>query len=426
VAAPIASPPAPAPKKPTPSPTRRLNNLGGVTSSRQAPLGRRGGFIAVAYAFAVTMLGTTLPTPLYGIYRGELGFSELMITVIFATYAVGVIAALLLFGRLSDQIGRRGALLPGLALSAASAVAFLLAQGLAPLLLGRVLSGLSAGIFTGTATATLVDLADPERKGRATLVATIANMGGLGCGPLLAGLVAQWSGSPLKLPFWIDLVLIAVAVVAVWATPEPVEHRTRPSLRPQALHVPPEIRATFVRAALAGFAGFAVLGLFTAVVPAFLGEVLSVTSHAVVGLVVFSAFAASAAGQLSLGTLVPEDRALSGGCVGLIAGMALLALGLAVSSLALLEIGGLIAGFGQGLSFRSGLAAVNSQSPPERRAEVASSFFVVAYVAISIPVVGVGLLAEATSLRAAGLVFAAVVVALAATVLALLTREPAT
>jgi len=90
---------------------------------------------AVAFALAVAMLGTTLPTPLYGLYRERFGFSELMITVIFATYAAGVIASLLLFGRLSDQIGRRRVLLPGLALSALSAVA-LLADGLALLLVG--------------------------------------------------------------------------------------------------------------------------------------------------------------------------------------------------------------------------------------------------------------------------------------------------
>jgi MFS family permease len=144
-------------------------------------LGRRAGLASVAFALAVAMLGTTLPTPLYDLYRQRFGFSELMITVIFATYAAGVIASLLLFGRLSDQIGRRRMLLPGLALAALSAVAFLIADGLALLIVGRVLSGLSAGIFTGTATATLVDLAAPERRARATLVATIANMGGLGC-----------------------------------------------------------------------------------------------------------------------------------------------------------------------------------------------------------------------------------------------------
>ena len=70
-------------------------------------LGRRFGFAAAAFALAIGMLGTTLPTSLYPLYRQRFGFSELMITVIFATYAVGVIASLLLFGRLSDQIGRR-------------------------------------------------------------------------------------------------------------------------------------------------------------------------------------------------------------------------------------------------------------------------------------------------------------------------------
>src|SRR5438094_3599386 len=122
-------------------------------------LGRRGGFAVVSFALAVAMLSTTLPTPLYALYRERFGFSELMITVVFATYAAGVIASLLLFGRLSDQIGRRRVLLPGLALSALSAVAFLLADGLTLLIVGRVLSGLSAGIFTGPAAATLVDLA---------------------------------------------------------------------------------------------------------------------------------------------------------------------------------------------------------------------------------------------------------------------------
>jgi MFS family permease len=394
-----------------------------VIGARQARLGRRAGFVIAAYAFAVTMLGTTLPTPLYGLYQAEFGFSQLMITVIFATYAGGVIAALLLFGRLSDEIGRRGALLPGLALSALSAVAFLLAQGLAPLLIGRVLSGLSAGIFTGTATATLLDLAAPEGRTRATLVATIANMGGLGCGPLLAGLIAEWSGSPLQVPFWVDLALLVPAAIGVWLMPEPVARKAHPRLRPQGLHVPPEIRAIFIRSSLAAFAGFAVLGLFTAVAPAFLAQILGVTSHAVIGLVVFSVFAASAAGQLALNTIVPDRRALPYGCALLIAGMVTLALGLADSSLPLLEIGGLLAGFGQGLSFRSGLGAVNASSPADKRAEVASSFFVVAYVAISIPVVGVGLLAETAGLRSAGLIFAGVVAALSAVVLLLLARE---
>jgi MFS family permease len=393
-----------------------------VPSGGRPRLGRNAAFTLTAYAFVVTMLGTTLPTPLYPLYRVRFGFSELTITVIFATYATGVIAALVLVGRLSDEIGRRPVLLPGIAFSALSAVAFLLAQGLAPLLLGRVLSGFSAGIFTGTATATLVDLAPPGRSGRGTLVATAANMLGLGCGPLLAGLLAQYASDPLRLSFWVDLALLVPAALAIVAMPEPVEVSRKPRLRPQALRVPAQTRPIFIRAALAGFAGFAVMGLFTAVSPAFLGQTLHVTNLAVVGLIVFAVFAASAVGQLAFD--VVRDRSMPVGCGGLIAGMGLLALGLAVPSLALLVVGGVVAGLGQGLSFRAGLAGVNAAAPPEERAEVASSFFVVAYLAISVPVIGVGVLAESVGLRTAGLVFAALVAAIAAVVLALLARRP--
>jgi MFS family permease len=377
---------------------------------------------AIAFALAVAMLGTTLPTPLYGLYRDRFGFSELVITVIFAAYAAGVIASLLLFGHLSDQIGRRRVLLPGLALSALSAIAFLLAHGLALLLVARILSGLSAGIFTGTATAALMDLAPPDRRGRATLVATIANMGGLGAGPLLAGLLAQWAGSPLQLAFSGDLALVVVASIGIWATPEPVAARSRPRLRPQAPTVPREMRRTFTNAALAGFAGYAVLGLFTAVAPAFLAQEFGVTSSAVVGLVVFAVFAGSMLGQAML-PLLPEAVAMPAGCVALIAAMAFVAIGLALPAMAPLVLGGVIAGFGHGLSFRAGLAAVNARAPAELRGATASSFFVVMYVAISLPVIGVGLLAQLTGLRSAGLIFAAAVAALAAVALVLLWRQ---
>src|SRR5262245_12114918 len=105
------------------------------------------------------MLGTTLPTPLYPLFEEQYGFGPLLVTVIFAIYAFGVIGGLVLFGNLSDRIGRKPVLLVGLGLSGASALLFLLAGSLIPIYLARVVSGLSAGIFTGTATAYVIDLA---------------------------------------------------------------------------------------------------------------------------------------------------------------------------------------------------------------------------------------------------------------------------
>ena len=155
--------------------------------------GCRGGSATwlVAAAFLVTMLGTTLPTPLYPLYERELGFGGLMVTVVFATYAVGVLAALLLVGRLSDQVGRKAVLLPGLGVAAASSLVFLIPDSLAALFAGRLLSGVSAGVFTGVATATIVDLAPPTGRARAGLLAAVVNVLGLGLGPVLAGVLAD-------------------------------------------------------------------------------------------------------------------------------------------------------------------------------------------------------------------------------------------
>jgi predicted MFS family arabinose efflux permease len=383
---------------------------------------RRLGFAIVAAAFAIVMAGTTLPTPLYPIYQHELGFSGLTITIIFATYAAGVITALILFGNLSDQIGRKRTLLPGLVAAAASAVVFLLAHGLAPLLLARFLSGVSAGIFTGTATATLMDLAPRGGGDRAALVATLVNMGGLGLGPLFAGLLAEVAPDPLRLVFVVHLVLVvAVGIALALGVPEPGTVGPL-RIRPRGLEVPLEVRPAFVRAAIAGFAGFAVMGLFTAVAPAFLGQVLGVTNHAAVGVVVFVIFLASVAGQL--GRRAVSDRAaLAGGCFGLIAGMALLVAGLRSETLSLVIAAAIVAGAGQGLSFAAGLAMVAGGAPADRRAATTSSLFVVTYVAISLPVIGVGLLAQATDLKVAGTVFGAAVAVLAATAAATLVRD---
>jgi MFS family permease len=376
-----------------------------------------------AYAFAVVMLGTTLPTPLYPIYERLWGFSPLVITVIFAVYAVGVIAALLCLGSLSDRIGRRPALLAGLALSAASAVAFLLAGGLGALLAGRALSGLSAGIFTGAGTATLADFGPPARPSLASGVATAANLGGLGCGTLLAGVLATVAAAPLRLPFWVDLALLAPAAAAVIAIPETMRPSGAGGLRVQRLRVPPELRGIFTRAAAAGFASFAMSGLFSATAPTFLATLLHLPSPALAGAVVFVLFAFSAAGQLVLGRMPPR-AGLPAGCAGIILGAGLTAAALALNSLAFLIAGAVVAGLGQGFSVGAGLAMLNAGTPAGRRGEVSSSYFVLLYLALSIPIVGMGLVTQLIGLRQAGLIFTAFVAVLGAACLISLRDSP--
>jgi MFS family permease len=171
-------------------------------------------FALATGAFFVTMLGTTLPTPLYPLFEERYEFGPLLVTVIFGIYAFGVIGGLILFGNLSDRLGRKPLLLLGLGLSAASALLFLVAGSLVPVYAARVVSGLSAGIFTGTATAYIIDLAPVGRR-LASFVAVFANLGGLGTGTLLSGLLAEWAADPLRTPFAVDLGLVAVAAAGL-------------------------------------------------------------------------------------------------------------------------------------------------------------------------------------------------------------------
>jgi predicted MFS family arabinose efflux permease len=391
-----------------------------ASRAHPAPRGLRGaGAAAVtAAAFLVVMLGTTLPTPLYPLYQRDLGFGSATSTLVFATYAVGVAAALVLVGRVSDQVGRRATLLPGLGLAALSNVAFLVPDSLTALFVGRALSGLSAGIFTGTATAMLADLAPSGRQRRYGLLAAAVNMLGLGAGPVLAGTVAAFTSAPLVLPYLIHLALLAVATVGLWAVVEPIETTGAPvRWRPQALGVPRAIRGVFVRAGVAGSAGFAVLGLFAAVAPAFLGEVLGVTDHLVVGLVVGSLFGFSAIGQIA-STRLTEHRALLTGTATLAIGVASIGAAVAVASLPVFLIGAAVAGAGQGMSFRAGLGAVTAAAPAQRRGAVTSSFFLVLYGAIALPVIGVGAAADVFGLAPAGVVFAVTTGGIAALVFA--------
>ncbi len=379
----------------------------------RAVVSRDTGFGLVAYAFLVTMIGTTLPTPLYPLFEQRYSFGELMVTVIFAVYAFGVIAGLLVFGNLSDEIG--------LAFSAISAFLFVFAGSLVAIFAGRIVSGLSAGVFTGTATAMLVDLAPGGRRRLASFVAVVVNLGGLGLGTLLSGLLADYARSPLRLPFIVDLVLLVPAVLGLLVTPETVQRQAF-RLRLQRLSVPPEVRNVFIRGATAGFGSFAVAGVFSSVAPVFLGAILGRTSHALAGAIVFILFSASIVGQLLVSRL-SDRRALILGCELLAGGVGLLALALWIESLAALIASASVVGLGQGLVIGAGLAAINQRAPVERRGEIASSFFVVMYVGLSLPVIGVGLAANAWSLRGAGIAFSVAVAVLVLTVLVSLSRS---
>ncbi|CAB3759886.1 MFS transporter [Paraburkholderia humisilvae] len=368
-------------------------------------------FLLVALAFIINMMGTTLPTEVYRYYQAAYGFKPVTITVIFAVYAFGVLGALLLVGNWSDQLGRKRMLTCGLGASAASALVFLISSSLPELMVARLLSGVSAGIFTGTATVAVIEAAPVSLRHVATLAATASNMLGLGCGPVLSGLLVEYLPAPMRTPYAVHLALIGIALLALRGVPETAPIPTHTKLRMQRIALPRAVRGAFVPAALSGFAGFVVVGFFTAVSPQLMRTVLGFQSDVAIGLVVFLLFASSAIGQAAQSLLPPSWRQPAG-CVGLIAGLLLVAFStLAATSSALLA-GTVLAGLGQGASFRAGLGELTARSPADARAGVTSAYFVVLYVALSLPIIGLGIATQRTDIRHATLLFAAATILL--------------
>ena len=176
---------------------------------------RKAAFWLVAYVFGVTILGTSLPAPLYAIYQRQWHFSAGVLTLVFAAYAVAVLVTLLVAGRASDQVGRKPVMAAALGFSTVSTIVFILAPSVGWLYLGRVLSGLSAGLMTGAAPAALTEMLQESESRRSSMVATAANMSGAGLGPLMAGLFAEYLPQPTVLVFEVYLGLLVIAGLAV-------------------------------------------------------------------------------------------------------------------------------------------------------------------------------------------------------------------
>jgi MFS family permease len=144
----------------------------------------------VATELAIMFFGATLPTPLYPLYRLAFGFGGITLTLIYAVYVLGNLVALLFFGRLSDQTGRRPATLPAIGFGVASALTFLFADAAIWLFAARVLSGFATGLAAGAATAWIAELQPQGGKAVAASIASAANFAGLALAPLLAGALA--------------------------------------------------------------------------------------------------------------------------------------------------------------------------------------------------------------------------------------------
>lgn len=352
------------------------------------------GFWLVALAFLTGMAFSTAPTPLYPLYQQRDGFSVFTVTVVFAVYAVGVVVSLLAAGHLSDRIGRKRVLLPALGVEAFAAVVFLVQPSLPVLLVARLVTGLGVGLITSTATAYLHELHATYRPeagpGRFEVVSTVANIGGLGGGPLIAGVLAAFVPMPLEVPYVVFLVLLLLSMVGVAAAPATVElSGGRSGFLARGSRDPRTADGAFWRAAGGAFAAFAIFGIFTSVAPGFVAGTLHQPSRLLAGIAVFLVFGAAALAQTATSSVGPGAR-LAMGLGAEITGVAVLLVGMLTVSFAAFLTGGVIAGAGAGVLFKSAIGQVAASTSAESRSGALSRLFLVAYLGLIVPALATG------------------------------------
>jgi MFS family permease len=353
-------------------------------------------FWTIAAVLFVVLMSTNLPTPLYAVYKQRFGFSSVVLTLIFATYALVLIPSLLIFGQLSDRIGRRRVLALGLGVAAVGAALFAAVQGIVWLFIARAVQGLAVGILTGTATAALVER-DPRGDERhAALAAVLGQAAGGATGPLLSGVLAQFAPLPRVLAFLVGALAATALAFAVLRIPE--AQPSGGSWRPQWPSVPAESRTKFIRAGLTAASVWAVGALFLSVIPTYAGTLLKTHNLAVLGAISALMLATACLAQaVSLRVRLAPPIGQLAGLLALVAGLVALVVASPLASPPLLAVAAVLSGTGLGLGFVGAQTQLNGLAPAERRGEVTAAFITCVYLGVSVASIGVGVLSDVLS-----------------------------
>ncbi|MFE3203984.1 MFS transporter [Embleya sp. NPDC059237] len=358
-------------------------------------------------------------TPLYVVWRRELGFSSGTSTVIFAAYIVGLLGALTVAGALSDRIGRKPVLLPALALAALACLVFATAASVPALVVARLLTGIAVGATVSAGMAAVADVAGSTHRRLGALAASSAMVLGAGLGPMLAGVLSETVAGPTTTVFVVEAVLLATAFVVVYRLP-----LARPAAAPATARwfrvpsVPAANRGQLLLGIAVFAPGITATSFVLSLGPALLADLLDTSSRIVAGSTAFVMFAAATGVQFAVRRWAVRTVLLAG-AAAIAAGMIVLIAAVYLASAPLLITAAILAGAGQGLGQLGGLTLLGTHVPRERAAEANASLNMGGYLPAGLLPVAVGYLSDAVGLRTGTTTFAIVLIG-AATVAATL------
>jgi MFS family permease len=370
-------------------------------------------FWLAAALMALFLYTAAAPTPLYRVYQAQWGFSTATLTAVFAVYVLVLLATLLVFGSVSDHIGRRPVIMAAIAVEVAAFVLFALAHGVGLLYAARALEGIAVGAAINPLGATLLDLR--PRGGLAPLMSSISPTAGLALGALLTSVLVQFGPAPTQLVWWLLLGIFAAAFVLVAVMPESGTRRpgTLASMRPH-VSVPRPARGTFARAVPALVAAWALGGFYLSLGQSLAAHLSGSRDPLWGGAVVFLLLGVGAATGLAVRNVRAPAQML-GGCLVLMAGTGITIAGIETGTAAvLLLLGTGVAGLGFGPAFLGAFRTVITLADHSDRAGLIAAIFIVSYFALGLPAVIAGVATSHFGLNGTALVYSAAVAGLAA------------
>ncbi len=394
-------------------PDRRPVTASAGGHARRAVLPRGAGFWLAAGILFLFFFGAAAPSPLYGVYQAQWRFSATTLTAVFAVYALVLLVTLLVFGSLSDYLGRRRVITVALAAFAGACGLFLAAHGVGLLFAGRALQGAAVGTATSALGAALIDL-QPEGSGLAPVVTSVAGFLGLAAGALGTSALVQYGPAATHLVWWLLLGVSLAAAVAVLAMPETAPRRpgVLASLRPRVA-VPRQARGAFALALPCVIAVWALSGFYLSLGPLLAAQVLRSPNLLWGGLVIFLFTGIAAAAAAAFRGVSPPTAMLAG-CLALLAGAVMTLAAIQTSSAAAFLTGTAIAGVGLGTGFVGAFRTVSALAAPAQRASLIAAIFIVTYLAFSIPALIAGVATTDFGLHQTALVYCAAIATLGA------------
>lgn len=376
-----------------------------------------GAFVLLTVATVTIMATASAPSPIYPIYQLRFHFSVTVLTLIFAVYVVGLLAALLTVGSLSDHIGRRPVLVAAFIVAASSTAIFWTAQNPTALIVARLVQGVASGTAMSALAAGLLDFAPKSRPHWGGTLTAVGTSVGMAIGSAVVGLLVAGTSRPDLYVFPVLTLMflgLAAASLALPETGRPTG-RALSAIRPR-IRLTTEARHEFLVTSASTVAGWAATGLFLAIIPSLARDTLHVEYAAAGGLTIAALYVAVTAGGLWAVRLAGRTTAILGAAL-MAGGAAALALALTTASTIEFVAAALAIGLGVGLTFNGNLRAIGSVTAPEARSETFAAVYLLSYASLSVPTLIAGIVApewglETTTLAFLGFIGAFALVAL--------------